>query len=104
MGKMQINIGPITNSDGFPLKIEVFGCNVNDHKTVLGQVANVIQLSLFGKELSEIGHEGIRYILSVNPELRDEETAYLDNYKICVSKFLTKKKAAKGTNMKVNVA
>ena len=134
IGKMQINIGLITNSDGFPLKIEVFEGNVNDHKTVLSQVANlknklnakniifvgdrgmkvkynldglkeaekegvdyitglthteidelvrsnVIQLSLFGKELAEIEHGGIRYILSVNPELRDEETAYLNNLK-----------------------
>jgi transposase len=142
IGKMQINIGLITNSDGFPLKIEVFEGNVNDHKTVLGQVANlknklkakniifvgdrgmkvkynldglkeaekegvdyitglthmeidelvrsnVIQLSLFGKELAEIEHEGIRYILSVNPELRDEETAYLNNLRSRVEKGLS---------------
>jgi len=142
MGKMQINIGLITNSDGFPLKIQVFEGNLNDHKTVLGQVAslkdrlnakniifvgdrgmkvkynldglkeaekegvdyitglthmeiddlvrsNVIQLSLFGKELAEIEHEGIRYILSVNPELRDEETAYLNNLRSRVEKGLS---------------
>jgi transposase len=142
IGKKQINIGLITNSHGFPLKIEVFEGNVNDHKTVLGQVArlkdklnakniifvgdrgmkvkynldglkeaekegvdyitglthmeiddlirsNVIQLSLFGKELAEIEHEGIRYILSVNPELRDEETAYLKNLKSRVEKGLS---------------
>ena len=142
IGKKQINIGLITNSDGFPLKIEVFEGNVNDHKTVLGQVSrlkdklnakniifvgdrgmkvkynldglkdvekegvdyitglthmeidelirsNVIQLSLFGKELAEIEHEGIRYILSVNPELRDEETAYLNNLRSRVEKGLS---------------
>ena len=133
-GKLQINVGLITNSLGFPLKIEVFEGNVNDHKTVLGQVAhlkekfnakniifvgdrgmkirynldelkeaekegiqyitglthleiddllqrNVIQLSLFGKDLAEIEHEGIRYVLSLNPELRDEETVYLKKLK-----------------------
>ena len=32
-GKMQINIGLITNSNGFPLKISVFKGNVNDHLT-----------------------------------------------------------------------
>jgi len=142
MGKKQINIGLITNGHGFPLKIEVFKGNVNDHKTVLGQVAhlkdklnakniifvgdrgmkvkynldglkeaekegvdyitglthmeidelvrsNVIQLSLFGKELAEIEHGGIRYILSVNPELRDEETAYLNNLRSRVEKGLS---------------
>lgn len=141
-GKMQINIGLITNSDGFPLKIEVFKGNLNDHKTVLGQIAslkdnlnakniifvgdrgmkikfnlcelkeaekegvdyitglthkeinelirtNVIQLNLFGKELAEIEHEGIRYILSVNPELRDQETAYMKNLKARVEKELS---------------
>ena len=40
-GKMQINIGLITNSDGFPLKIEVFEGNVNDYLTVLTQIASI---------------------------------------------------------------
>jgi len=31
-GKMQINIGLITDSEGFPLKIKVFEGNVNDYK------------------------------------------------------------------------
>ena len=50
---------------------------------------NVIQLNLFGKELAEIEHEGIRYILSVNPELRDQETAYMKNLKARVEKELS---------------
>lgn len=40
-GKMQINIGLITNSEGFPLKIEVFKGNINDHLTVLGQIESI---------------------------------------------------------------
>ena len=40
-GKMQINIGLITDSEGFPLKIEVFEGNVNDHLTVLGQIKSI---------------------------------------------------------------
>jgi len=50
---------------------------------------NVIQLNLIGKELAEIEHEGIRYILSVNPELRDQETAYMKNLKFMVEKELS---------------
>lgn len=133
-GKKQINIGLITDSDGFPLKIEVFNGNVNDHKTVLEQVQHlrnkfnaqniifvgdrgmkikynlekltqaqsegidyitglthmeieqlmrdkVIDLNLFTKELAEIQYEGIRYILSENPDLKAEEAAYLENFK-----------------------
>jgi len=40
-GKMQINIGLITNSEGFPLKIEVFKGNINDHLTVLSQIGDI---------------------------------------------------------------
>ena len=40
-GKMQINIGLITDSEGFPLKIEVFEGNVNDHKTVNQQIISI---------------------------------------------------------------
>lgn len=37
-GKKQITIGLITDSKGFPLKIEVFEGNEIDHKTVNGQL------------------------------------------------------------------
>lgn len=40
-GKMQINIGLITDSEGFPLKIEVFEGNINDHLTVLDQIKSI---------------------------------------------------------------
>jgi len=48
-GKMQINVGLITNSEGFPLKIEVFEGNVNDHLTVLGQINSIKKNSMPGR-------------------------------------------------------
>jgi len=142
-GKKQINIGLITDSDGFPLKIEAFNGNVNDHKTVLEQVQHlkdkfnaknfifvgdrgmkikynlekltqaqgegidyitglthmeieqlmrdkVIDLNLFTKDLAEIQCEDIRYILSENPQLKAEETAFLKNFKTRLDKDLIK--------------
>jgi transposase len=38
-----------------------------------------LQLNLFDKELAEVTVDGMRYILSVNPELEAHELAYLDN-------------------------
>ena len=40
-GKKQINIGLITDSEGFPLKIEVFEGNINDHLTVMEQIRSI---------------------------------------------------------------
>lgn len=129
-GKMQINIGLITDGDGFPLKISVFEGNITDQKTVVGQLNHlknefgaekltfigdrgmkikynleslseqeragiqyitglehseieqlikdeVIQLSLFSKELAEIETEKGRFVLSVNPDLMQREQSYL---------------------------
>ena len=131
-GKMQINIGMITDNQGFPLKIQVFEGNVKDDKTTLEQInilkeefntnniifvgdrgmkirynleqldeakkegidyitglthseirslidQDIIQLSLFTKELAEVEHEGQRYILSVNEILKEQELEYLKN-------------------------
>lgn len=77
-GKMQINIGLITDSQGFPLKIEVFEGNINDHLTVLGQIKsikeefNTQQVIFVGdrgmkirynlEELNEADKKGINYI------------------------------------------
>ena len=77
-GKMQINIGLITNSDGFPLKIEVFEGNVNDHLTVVNQIKSIKeefdseQVVFVGdrgmkirynlEEMEESDREGVRYI------------------------------------------
>ena len=77
-GKMQINIGLITDSEGFPLKIEVFKGNVNDHLTVLNQIKSIKntfdtkQVIFVGdrgmkirynlKEMEDADREGIHYI------------------------------------------
>lgn len=134
-GKMQINIGLITNNEGFPLKVEVFRGNLNDQKTVVEQLTalkkefgaehlifvgdrgmkikynldsmeddektgidyitglerseieqlindDVIQLSLFRKELAEIIHPQGRYVLSVNPKLAERDQKFLLNKQI----------------------
>jgi transposase len=146
-GKMQINIGLVTDSQGFPLKIEVFEGNVSDQKTVLGQITqlketfdtqniifvgdrgmkirynlqqleetqksgieyitglthseietliedNVIQLGLFSKTLAEVEHNGIRYILSINPDLQSEGLTYLKRQKTLADKKLTEIKGS----------
>ncbi len=77
-GKMQINIGLITDSEGFPLKIEVFEGNINDHLTVLQQIKsikeefNTGQVIFVGdrgmkirynlEDLNEADKKGIHYI------------------------------------------
>ncbi|MBW6537643.1 MAG: IS1634 family transposase [Mariniphaga sp.] len=133
-GKLQITVGLITNSEGFPLKIQVFEGNVSDSKTVNGQLRTIkesfnagriilvgdrgmrirlnleemdneqkqdiyyisaltdseirallkdqtIQLDLFAKHLVEIQDNGIRYILSCNPQLEQEKGQVRENLK-----------------------
>jgi len=133
-GKMQITVGLITDSNGFPLKIEVFEGNVNDHTTVCQQLQTIkesfktkrivlvgdrgmrirlnleemeaeekqgiyyisaltnqeiltllkngiIQLSLFSKDLVEVEDQGVRYVLSTNPELEQHKHQLRDALK-----------------------
>ena len=77
-GKMQINIGLVTDSEGFPLKIEVFEGSINDHKTVTQQISsikkafNVDNIIFVGdrgmkirynlEEMSEMEKKGVNYI------------------------------------------
>ena len=70
-GKMQINIGLITDSEGFPLKTEVFEGNVNDHLTVLNQI-NTIKNEFKTEQVIFVGDRGmkIRYNLD---ELNESE-------------------------------
>jgi len=84
---MQINIGLITDSEGFPLKIEVFEGNINDHITVQEQIKsikaefNTNQVIFVGdrgmkirynlEELDEAGKQGVRYITGLtNQEIK----------------------------------
>ncbi|MBW6480995.1 MAG: IS1634 family transposase [Bacteroidales bacterium] len=87
-GKMQINIGLITDSEGFPLKIEVFEGNISDYTTVLEQIKSIkeefntsqvifvgdrgmkIRYNLEG--LDEAGKQGVHYITGLtNQEIRN---------------------------------
>lgn len=155
-GKMQINIGLITNSEGFPLKIEVFEGNVNDHLTVLSQIAsikkefnagkvifvgdrgmkirynletlgeadkdgiqyitglthpeildllgnNILQLSLFSKDIAEVEHEGERYVLSVNATLQEKELSYLKTVRGIVDDEISEVKASWEKRRRMNI-
>ena len=70
-GKMQITIGLITNNEGFPLKIQVFEGNTNDHKTVNEQILS-IKKSFGAKNMILVGDRGMRIRLNLE-ELTEEE-------------------------------
>ena len=70
-GKMQITIGLITDSRGFPLKIQVFKGNVNDYKTVNEQLRSLRQ-SFNAKNIILVGDRGMRIRLNLE-EMNDDE-------------------------------
>lgn len=83
-GKMQITIGLITDKNGFPLKIEVFEGNENDHKTVVKQLKDLkenfkaeriifvgdrgMKIRYNLEKMNEIEREGINYITGLTKE------------------------------------
>ena len=69
-GKMQITVGLITDSNGFPLKIEVFKGNVNDHTTVQGQL-ETLKESFNANRITLVGDRGMR--IRMNLEDMGEE-------------------------------
>ncbi len=77
-GKMQINIALLTDSEGFPLKIEVFRGDTQDHQTVLAQI-NAIQKEFDTQEVIFVGDRGmkIRYILETMNEAEREGIHYI---------------------------
>jgi len=97
-GKMQIVVGLITNKEGFPLSIEVFEGNENDHKTVISQlqkikndyaVNNVIFIGDRGmrirynlEQMESQDSQGIEYITALSIEeircLINEDTIQLN--------------------------
>jgi transposase len=97
-GKMQIVVGLITNKEGFPLSIEVFEGNENDHKTVISQlqkikndyaVSNVIFVGDRGmrirynlEQMDAEDRQGIEYITALSIEeircLINEDTIQLN--------------------------
>ena len=58
-GKKQITIGLITNSEGFPLKIQVFEGNLNDHKTVMEQL-QAIKTDFNAENIVFVGDRGMK--------------------------------------------
>jgi transposase len=70
-GKMQITIGLITDSSGFPLKIQVFEGNINDYKTVNEQLITLKNL-FYAEEIILVGDRGMRIRLNLE-ELNDDD-------------------------------
>jgi transposase len=77
-GKKQINIGLITNKDGFPLKIEVFNGNINDHLTVIEQLKS-LKKDFNAKRIIFVGDRGmkIRYNLDKMNEIERSDIDYI---------------------------
>lgn len=69
-GKMQIVIGLLTNSEGFPLSIQVFAGNVNDHTTVIGQLKQ-LKKEYNANNVIFVGDRGMR--IRYNMEQMEEE-------------------------------
>jgi len=77
-GKLQINIGLITDENGFPLKIEVFEGNINDYKTVASQL-KVLKKEFNAQQLIFVGDRGmkIKYNLDKMLECEKEGIDYI---------------------------
>jgi transposase len=77
-GKMQINIGLITDANGFPLKIEVFNGNINDYKTVASQL-QVLKSDFNAQQLIFVGDRGmkIKYNLDKMEECEKQGIDYI---------------------------
>ncbi len=75
-GKMQITVGLITDCHGFPLKIQVFEGNLNDHKTVNEQLLT-IRKSFKAEQIILVGDRGMRIRLNL------EEIAEDDRQGVC---------------------
>jgi len=71
-GKKQITIGLITDSKGFPLKIEVFEGNEIDHKTVNEQL-KAIKEQFGAKSIVMVGDRGMRIRLNLEELTEDEK-------------------------------
>ena len=76
--KKQITIGLITDSEGFPLKIDIFKGNINDHLTVISQLRDLKRI--FGAErIIFVGDRGmkIRYNLDKMNKLEQSGINYI---------------------------
>ncbi|MDO9155147.1 MAG: transposase [Paludibacter sp.] len=77
-GKKQIVIALITNNDGFPLSIQAFDGNENDHATVIGQTRKIKQ-EFGAKNIVFVGDRGmrIRYNLEQMEQCDQEGVNYI---------------------------
>ncbi|MBP7497845.1 MAG: transposase, partial [Bacteroidales bacterium] len=77
-GKKQIVIGLISNSEGFPLKIQVFEGNINDHTTVIEQLV-YIKKEYQAENVIFVGDRGmrIRYCLDQMDEAERAGIGYI---------------------------
>jgi len=71
-GKKQITIGLITDSTGFPLKIQVFEGNEIDHKTVNEQL-KAIKEQFCAESIILVGDRGMRIRLNLEELAEDEK-------------------------------
>jgi len=71
-GKKQITIGLITDSTGFPLKIQVFEGNEVDHKTVNEQL-KAIKEQFSAESIILVGDRGMRIRLNLEELSADEK-------------------------------
>ena len=71
-GKKQITIGLISDSKGFPLKIQVFEGNVIDHKTVNEQL-KAIKEQFCAESIVLVGDSGMRIRLNLEELPEDEK-------------------------------
>jgi transposase len=71
-GKKQITIGLITDSEGFPLKIQVFKGNEIDHKTVNEQL-KTIKEEFGAKSIIMVGDRGMRIRINLEELPEDEK-------------------------------
>ena len=71
-GKKQITIGLITDSEGFPLKIQVFEGNELDYKTVNGQL-QALRNNLGAETIVLVGDRGMRIRLNLEELPEDEK-------------------------------
>jgi len=69
-GKMQIVVGLITTKEGFPLSIEVFEGNENDHLTVISQLQK-LKTDYHASNIIFVGDRGMR--IRYNLDLMDEQ-------------------------------
>jgi transposase len=77
-GKKQITIGLITDSSGFPLKIQVFEGNELDYKTVNGQLKDIRE-QLGAQSIVLVGDRGMRIRLNLEklPEDQKQNISYI---------------------------